>query len=627
MGLAALALVGGLLIAVSRVLPEQPAQVSQASATPKPTPKGTPRPEPTLRNRPVRTMQVDTAPVPSASPTGEGIDAWVRMRTDVTVLNSPSTTALPAAGGSLHRGDPAHLYQASVAEGGVEGWLQVDSPISGWLFSDIDNAAMFERFPYHYQSPSSIGRLTGHQFGFTGFGWSAAGSTEVTLASADGLHWQTAAAPGYVWGRSIADGPAGLLMVGSGDFAGNSVSTVWESGDGLSWQRIGVLPQEANGNVSALAGSDAGYVLLTATYGGQSGVWYSADGLLWTERPVSMSGDDSEKRVVATPLGFVVWSTTSQDKAGIAFSADGWTWTEANFPGRDQIIDVVSDGAHVLALGRGVRGAQIWEGTVDEQQQQLSWTTTDASAFIGASVNRMVSDGDHVVLLGWEHETEVPLWWDRGDTWQRHEMPSEFAGLPLEAAGGPQGMVVVDQSDTRGVRNPVIWHLGAGSEWLPEPTPVMPGLPPPSPKLCGSLPEDVLALINFDGTLAADCFGDANITVRGWSALCEGCYERAPGVWKTAWLASPEEDRVIHLSAVESSDWGWVDLILHPSVQRKPKASMWLEVTGHFDDPHAAHCHWAPTVTDETWYTGTADIVAGCRGRFVVTEWHAVKRP
>ena len=628
-GLAALALLGGVLIAVSRFLPEQTEPVTRATATPSASPEGSPAPEPTLRNQPVRTMQVDTAQIPSPSPQpDEWIGGWVRMKTDITLQSSPASSVSHPAG-VLHRGDAAYVSEVPASDGGVDGWLQVQAPRGGWILGEFDNDAMFERFPYRWRSASSIHGLAANRYGFTGFGYRPGASGELTLSSADGLHWQTSTAPAASWGRSIAEGPAGLLMVGNAENGMNSWSMVWESADGRSWQPIGVLPEEANGNVSALAGSDAGYVLLTGTGGGRSGLWYSADGLLWTERPVAMGYSDVGKRIAATPLGFVVWSDTSPgDEAGGAFSADGWTWSEAAFPGMGQVIDVVADGDHLLALGRGSSGGLIWEGTID-QQQQLAWAPGDSSPFRDAKVSRMVSDGQRAVVLGWEPEPEIPVWWQHGaDVWQRHAMPTAFAALPRDAAGGPPGIVVVDQSDSPGVASPVIWHLSPGSEWMPEPSPLMPSQPPPSSKMCGPTPDDLLALLSIDGTLAADCFGSTPITVRGWSSPCEGCYGRSPGIWQAKWLASPGEDRLIHLSPMESADWGTVDAVRHPALRGPaPRASRWLEVTGHFDDPEAASCRWTPTVADEQWYSGTADVIAGCRARFVITSIHRVDGP
>ena len=65
-GLAALAMMGGVLIAVSRLIPEQPDQTSQASATPVQSAedRASPSPRPSPSPRSPRTVTVDPAPLP-----------------------------------------------------------------------------------------------------------------------------------------------------------------------------------------------------------------------------------------------------------------------------------------------------------------------------------------------------------------------------------------------------------------------------------------------------------------------------------------------------------------------------------------------------------------------------------
>ncbi len=108
-GLAVLALVGGLLIAASRLIPEQANQTSQATATPvQSTEPASPSPRPTASPRDVRTMTVDPAPIPSVSPPGPYVSEWVRLRIAVTLLESPSSArtdrpSAPGRAGIHHR--------------------------------------------------------------------------------------------------------------------------------------------------------------------------------------------------------------------------------------------------------------------------------------------------------------------------------------------------------------------------------------------------------------------------------------------------------------------------------------------------------------------------------------------
>ncbi|HEY8179484.1 MAG TPA: hypothetical protein VIH33_03715 [Candidatus Limnocylindria bacterium] len=630
-GLAVLALTGGLLIAVSRLIPEQPDQSSRATATPVQSAEaGSPSPLPTPSPGPIRTMTVDPAAGPGVAQSSSLVSEWVRMRTAVTLLGSPSSISHPNA--RLHRGDAVYVHEVPAEEGGVDGWLMVDGPISGWIFGDIANAAMFERFPYRWRSSSAIYGLASDPAGFAAFGWRATPAEEVMLTSSDGTRWLPSDVPSVAWGRTAANGPAGWLMAGAVEASGGTTTTtLWQSADARSWERLGALPRELTDGLISMAGSHAGYVLLTntptATAATFTAVWFSADGLLWTERPMPELRAGMGIRLAATPLGFFIWSLNDPTGEGDgAFSADGWTWSQADPIGPGQIVDVAADSDHLLAAGRGPGGTRMWKGSIEGQR--LVWASDNTAPFRGAVLGRMASDDKRVIVLGWDRATEAPLWWQRdGLSWQRHGMPASFGGLPTEVVGGPQGIVTIGQLASKDGQTPVFWHLGDGAIWDREPFPVMPAPAPPTHRTCGPVPHDLLGLLNRDGVSAATCFGDAPITVRGWSASCAGCSSRYEGTWDAEWLAQPTDERLIHLAPIESADWGALDGVLHPSVRGKPPRSRWLEVTGHFDDPEAASCHWAPTLADESWYSGTYDVVAGCRARFVVTALRAVRGP
>ena len=216
------------------------------------------------------------------------------------------------------------------------------------------------------------------------------------------------------------------------------------------------------------------------------------------------------------------------------------------------------------------------------------------------------------------------MWWQRaGLSWQRHQLPDAFGTFPRDAAGGPLGIVAIGQLTSESGRTPVFWRLGAGVQWEQEPSPVMPA---PTPLPCG--PSPTTSLSSWCWTLrwqqaasetSRSRFAAGRRSAKGATA--------SAGTWETEWLAQPGDDRLLHLAPFESGDWGSVDAVLHPTLRRTPPSSRWLEVTGHFDDPEASSCRWTPTVIDEMWYSGTEEIVAGCRGRFVVTEIRQVNGP
>ena len=153
---------------------------------------------------------------------------------------------------------------------------------------------------------------------------------------------------------------------------------LWQSADGASWDRLGTLPRTMTDGFMSLAGSQAGYVLLANDrLRRQPGVWFSADGLLWTERPLAQLRGDFGMRLAATPLGFFVWGLNDPTSRGHgAFSADGWTWSEANPIGPGQIVDVVADGDHLLALGRGPGGTRMWKGAIRRAAARRGQATT-----------------------------------------------------------------------------------------------------------------------------------------------------------------------------------------------------------------------------------------------------------
>jgi len=625
-GLAVAALLGGVLIAVGRLLPEQPDQTSTATATPQPSlTESSPTPEPTLRPGEPRTVTADPAAAPSPVAPADWISDWVRVRTRLAVHATPHAHGHTES--VLHSGDAAHVTDPPDSDA-PDGWLQVEVPISGWILGELDDESMFERFRSRPMPNSGVYSLAANAAGFTARAYSTDSDGELALTSSDGVTWERTAESANTWGRAIAYGPAGWLMMANVDSPERSAVVVWQSSDASDWQVIGALSPEVD-SVTSLAASDAGYVITSSTGGGTSGVWYSADGQLWTERPVRVTLAGYGARVTATSLGFVVWSEVSPgEDAGIAFSTDGWTWSEAGTLARAQVRDVIADGDRLLALGQGPGGALLWNGIV--QGQQVAWTAESLASFGDAALSRMVSDGQRVVVLGWERATEVPLWWEfDGASWRRHSLPADFGGLPQEAAGGPQGIVAVEQLSSGVADGPVFWRLADGLQWQAEPAPVLPRRGPPTAKTCGRPSSDVLVLMNTDGLLAAECFGDTPFTVRAWSEPCPGCYGESDGRWQPAWLAQPADDRVVHLSPIETGNWGTFDGVLHPSIGglSRGQVSAWVEVTGHFDDPASASCRWTPTAAEVVWYTGIDDVVAGCRGRFVITSIHRTDGP
>jgi hypothetical protein len=175
--------------------------------------------------------------------------------------------------------------------------------------------------------------------------------------------------------------------------------------------------------------------------------------------------------------------------------------------------------------------------------------------------------------------------------------------------------------------NPIVWHRTAVGAWLPEEQPMLDFVPNPGPDDCQALPRDALEFLTLDVGAAVTCFGDAPITFRTWTATCDGCSGGYSGQTQPAWLLNPTTN-VLYLSPVESTgDW-WSTVVVHPSVEVDPAwKDAQLELTGHFDDPAAATCHYEPSSDEFTWWSGQQQYIDQCRQTFVVTEVTVVSRP
>ena len=207
---------------------------------------------------------------------------------------------------------------------------------------------------------------------------------------------------------------------------------------------------------------------------------------------------------------------------------------------------------------------RMWRGTIEGER--LAWSPDNTAPFRTAVAGRLVSDGERAIVLGWDRATETP--------------PMVAARRPVMVApchagrlrwpstrGGRRaaGDRAVGKLASNAGRMPVFLAPGRWCVWEREAIPVMPAPTAPNPRTCGPKPQDLLGLLSADSLWAAICFGDAPITVRGWSVPCDGCYSRSAGTWRAEWLAQPADRGVIHLAPYKSTDWGTVDGVLHPS--------------------------------------------------------------
>jgi hypothetical protein len=77
----------------------------------------------------------------------------------------------------------------------------------------------------------------------------------------------------------------------------------------------------------------------------------------------------------------------------------------------------------------------------------------------------------------------------------------------------------------------------------------------------------------------------------------------------------------LYLAAVRtSSDW-ITQVAVSPTLHIEPSwTGAWLDITGHFDDPEAATCHYEPGNDDLLYWSGPQTTIDQCRQTFVVTD-------
>jgi hypothetical protein len=626
-GLAALALLGGAIIAVTNLLPDSPAEASRATASAHASgaPLATPSPPP------LRSVHVVSEQLPPPLATPEDSGGWVRALRDVNIWDRPSLSATVA---TLHRGDAARVESFDAS--GARGWLQVVAPANGWIRTKVDGRSVIRRYRSFYEVPAGeIEQLDADATGFVGRGWGRTplGAYETRLfRSADGAHWKAIEVPGLNNSDTmqIAHGPMGwLLSVTKYEGSPTPTPWLWLSENLTDWQLLGAVQGLSDGGFGQLVGSKLGYVATSYSHsglgGGEGSFWYSTDGLAWDERRVPGIGEDGG-RLLATPLGFYV--DTGPNSVTAAFSPDGWTWSEVAVGGMDTLVGLVASGDQLLALDSSSTGeGRVWSGTVDKGILAWHEEVSAGTAFDGAVVSALASDGARPIAFGWDRRTNAPLWWSRERTgWQRRNLPRGFEGNPRIAAGGPAGVVVIGYHPALTATNPVVWHLAGYDRWAPEAQPVIERRADPTPAECGDAPDDILAVIGRDAGWLAQCFGGRSLTFRAWNAPCEGCYYDAPGTAEPQWLVEPI-DNLIFLTPIESTDWDTMAGVLSPALALDPSwRKRWVEVTGHYDDPAAVSCRVEPVPSEEIW-NDAAQVINQCRSRFVITSVTKVRGP
>lgn len=643
-GLAAMALLGGALIAISNLLANlsddavaatSPTAAATSSAEPSRTPRPTATPRP-LRELTVQPGSPGEQPVPEFDP-----PAWIRALADLQVFPDTSTDGQPLGeirAGEVVLGDP----------GGAPGWYFVQEPFAGGFIRVVGDggAPVAEVLPVQQgYAPGEVSGLFAGPTGFVAYLHEPVSayqpSRTATIGSRNGTQWQSARGAGqFGYGTfTAAWGPSGLLAASSPDWGGGNKPWLWESADGASWVPIGSLETGRDGFVEQLAGSADGYLLVMRTSSGAPAVWFSPDGISWQEGRLPFTRAQPDLfgspmvQVIPTPHGFAASKSGMFDAAPaeIALTRNGRSWVTIDVPGEPVTsLRLALAGGWLTGLGRAADGSpRAWHGVIGPAGGRMVRSADLERAFEGAVVSALTSDGERAYAFGYERRTGKELGWiGDGESWRSMAVP-DFGGVIRHAAAGPLGLVVAGAHGHEFVPAPLLWHRGADGTWKPDRAPVVPPLAPPSSEECPPPPEATLDFIAMEPAVAVACHGDRPLTVTVFSVRCPDCFGGGPpGISGPAWLMAPQHGLMLMpFEAGEDSGW-WRIAVLHPDTPwRDEYAGSWLRLTGHFDDPAAADCDSGPPEGADEWWIGSEFEIAACRQAFVVTEVTVVGAP
>ena len=658
-GLAALALLGGLLIAAANFLSGfLPGSAVEPSATPDPSPtvvaSRVPPATPTER-----TLQEVTV-IPGAPPEVEdpglsqiGKTYWIEALEALPIR--PSIDAEEEEVGQIAAGDVAVAEQQPWMAPTESGWLYVyGADLAGWV-NTLDAAGRPLANVYEADRPMFSSMVQAVAAGSTGFvahgsapsrGW--APGAPITLFSADGVTWSRTEVGSQPWGAwAAAWGPSGWLAAHTATNQDGVESTwLWESASGFSWSPIGELDLPGHGFLMQLVGSDSrGYLLVEASgVAAGASLWFSPDGLIWQESagPPDLGErgafyEAEALRVTASEAGFLAWRTGEQVASGTvgAFTDDGRSWTPIELaPGSGASWLVLGPaGDSVVGLGRDNEGVtRAYRGTLDAAADALLLERVRHLdlVFDGAIVRNLVSDGTTAYAFGNAREGSDLAWSGDATGWRRLQTPDGGFGQPVQlAAAGSDGLLVVGADPSVPPMDPVLWHLSRGGRWAREATEAFPPTPAPTPEECGAPPDSALEFAGLHPSLAVPCFADRELTFTAWSMDCTDCFGRGSGSGSPGWLMDPAHSFALLPIEMRADSGGWWrEAIPAADVPwRDEYVGAWLRITGHYDDPASSRCRWTPAEADEIYYFGVQADVNACRLRFVVTEVAVVDGP
>jgi hypothetical protein len=621
-GLAVIALLGGALIGIGKLLPqhEEASRPSPTPSAPEATPTLKPTATPVPTETPLRTYTVDGDLPPSSSPRlpEGGFYGLIRAEKLIRVRATPNSGDTVI--GRLQPGEAAWVSEDPnlVLSGN---WLRVETPFGGWIRDDPKSLHRY--LPKAKERSSSIESIVAGPAGqFLAIGSDPDG-THFVAQSAGGNDWERLDAPELLDGVGdveVAYGPAGWIAMVTKDADVLQGHWLFQSSDGRDWEPLGALrlPASAGRGGQRLVGSSLGYVLLTVDYvlaERDRTILYSADGQVWSERPLPIAPGD----IVASALGFYAYQSPGAGRRA-AFSPDGWNWSEANTRDFAQLVGVVAAPDRMVALDRVGFTVHTWTARVEDGSLVWRRELVSEAAFDGAAVG-WVGGGDIPLAMGWTLGADQVVWWSNdGDGWHRHSLPAGFGRSAFQGASSGDQVELMSYGSSPLLYRPIFWGGALGGDLAPEASPIVPQGAITAAD-CRGYQRDIMEMLTSSSAVLAHCFGHDQLVIRAFVTPCEGCeYDPGPIVNQPAWLAQPSSSNLIHLGAVEDPNYSYLDATLHPGLaQNAAWEGRWVRVVGHYNDPAADRCRLAGG-SEEAFYTMRSSVVADCRSRFVVTS-------
>ena len=408
-------------------------------------------------------------------------------------------------------GEGADLLWFPVVGDGVTGWVAAGDGEDAFLQPVAT--------PWLFGSRRMLEGVTASGQGVLAYGWASdfdvqpyegSGLSGMLYPSTDGKAFDEIPGRGPV--TDAAGGRDGFIIVRVQSHLGPT--TVELSPDGLDWSQ----PLPIDLTPGAVAWGPGGAIVVgNATDGGPqvAAVRVSSAGAVQTVAFPTL--DVVDVGIESSAAGYVIFDRTVTDT--VLVSRDGITWRSVQVPNevtKAQIVrDVEMIGDRVMVvMSDAISGETELSSGRLAGDNTIAWDAETSSPFGTATVDS-ISAGDGVLLaFGWDREGLAPrIWRSRGGVdWHELDVaPDALGGAigPEPAFADGHWVAVTDAIYTSA--NGETWQLAHRPSTVEI---AHPGCPPA---------DQVTALdLMFLGSTAADCYGDAPLTVRAWTPIVDG---------------------------------------------------------------------------------------------------------